>query len=102
MKLYAGSHDLHDPLLTPLFADLHGLPPILIQVGEDELLLDDSIRFSDCAKTAGVNVALEIWPHMWHTWHTCLPNLLAANQAVEKIAQFLYSHQVYGKELQNA
>jgi len=62
MKLYVGSHDLRDPLLTPLYADLHGLPSMLIQVGEDELLLDDSIRFSDCAKAAGVDITLEIWP----------------------------------------
>lgn len=91
MKLYAGSHDLRDPLLTPLYADLHGLPSMLIQVGEDELLLDDSIRFSDCAKAAGVDVTLEIWPHMWHVWHTCVPDLLEANQAIELIARFLHT-----------
>jgi monoterpene epsilon-lactone hydrolase len=91
MKLYAGSHDLRDPLLTPLYASLHGLPRMLIQVGEDELLLDDSIRFSDCAKAVGVNVTLEIWPHMWHGWHTCVPDLLEANQAIEAIARYLHS-----------
>jgi len=64
MKLYVGSHDLCDPLLTPLYADLHGLPSILIQVGEDELLLDDSIRFSDCAKQP-VRMSL------WESGRTC-------------------------------
>lgn len=92
MKLYTRSHDLCDPLLTPLYADLQGLPSMLIQVGEDELLLDDSIRFSNCAKTAGVDVTLEIWPHMWHVWHTCLPDLPEANQAIEHIARYLHEH----------
>jgi monoterpene epsilon-lactone hydrolase len=92
MKLYAGSHDLRDPLLTPLYADLHGLPSILIQVVEDELLLDDAVRFSDCAKADGVDITLEIYPHMWHGWHTCLPDLQEANQAIEHIARYLHEH----------
>ncbi len=92
MRLYAGSHDLHDPLLTPLYADLDGFPSMLIQVGQDELLLDDSIRFTNCAKVAGVDVTLEIWPHMWHLWHTCLPNLPEANQAIEHIGCYLQEH----------
>ncbi len=92
MNLYAGNHDLHDPLLTPLYADLHGLPSMLIQVGEDELLLDDSIHFSNYAKTAGVDVTLEIWPHMWHVWHICLPDLPEANQAIEHIVRYLHEH----------
>jgi monoterpene epsilon-lactone hydrolase len=90
MKLYAGSHDLDDPLLTPLYASLHGLPPILIQVGEDELLLDDAVRFSDYAKKEGVDITLEIWPHMWHGWQTCIPDLPEANQAIEQIARYLH------------
>lgn len=89
MKLYAGSHDLRDPLLTPLYADLHCLPSMLIQVGENELLLDDSIHFSDCATAANVKVTLEIWPHMWHIWHTNVPDLPEANQAIEHIARFI-------------
>lgn len=91
MKLYAGSHDLSDPILSPLHADLRSLPPMLIQVGEDEILLDDSIRFSDCAKAAGVDITLEIWPQMWHVWHICVPDLPEANHAIELIARYLHA-----------
>jgi acetyl esterase/lipase len=80
---------LSDPYLSPLIADLHGLPPLLIQVGADEILLDDSRRFSDRAKAAGVDLTLEIWPHMWHDWHTCVPNLPEANRAIDRIAKFV-------------
>lgn len=88
-SLYIGGHDLNDPYLSPLTADLHGLPPILIQAGADEILLDDSKRFSDSALAAGVELTLEIWPHMWHDWHSCVPNLLEANQAIDRIAEFV-------------
>jgi monoterpene epsilon-lactone hydrolase len=89
MKLYRGDHNLSDPILTPLYGDLQGLPSILIQVGEDELLLDDAKRFAECANAAGVPVILEIWPKMWHVWHFCTPDLLEANQAIEHIAKHI-------------
>jgi epsilon-lactone hydrolase len=92
MRLYVSGHDLNDPLLAPLHADLSGLPPILIQAGADEILLDDSVRFSDRAKAAGINVILEVWPHMWHVWHTAVPALPEANQAIDHIAKFVQSH----------
>ncbi len=90
--LYAGGTDPCDPYLSPLFADLHGLPPILIQAGADELLLDDSIRFCDRASAAGVDVTLEVWPHMWHDWLSCVPGLPEANEAVKHIASFINQH----------
>ncbi len=89
MQLYSGEHDLRDPLLTPLYADLHSLPPLLIQVGEDELLLDDAIRFADCAKAAGVPLELEIWPNMWHAWQTTTQDLPETKQALEHIVNYL-------------
>ncbi len=89
---YAGGHDPCDPYLSPLAADLHGLPPILIQVGADELLLDDSVRFQDCAASAGVDVTLEVWPHVWHDWHSCVPGLPEAREAIEHIARFIGEH----------
>src|SRR6266508_4698327 len=72
---YAGSQDLHLPLLSPHYSDLRGLPPLLIQVGEDEILLSDATRLADHARSAGVDVSLVIWPKMWHVWHLFAPSL---------------------------
>jgi len=66
---YAGDHDLRLPLLSPHYGNLRGLPPLLIQVGEDEILLSDATRLDDHACAAGVEVNLVIWPKMWHVWH---------------------------------
>lgn len=90
MAHYVQKHDLADPSLSPLTADLSGLPPMLIQAGEDEILLDDARRFSERAKKAGVDVNFEIWPAMWHDWHICAPGLDEANQAISRIAKFVH------------
>lgn len=66
-----------DPLINPLYGDLAGLPPIYLQVGDQELLLDDSIRFADLAKKSGVEVKLDVVSGMQHTW------LMAAGRAPE-------------------
>ena len=92
MSLYLGDHDINDPFIAPLLTDLSGLPPLLIQAGADEILLDDSVRFSDRAKAAGNNVTLEVWPHMWQVWHMCVPALPEADQAINRIAKFVQSH----------
>jgi len=60
--------DRTDPVISPLFADLRGFPPTLIQVGSCETLLDDAARFAEAAGTADVDVTLEVWPHMIHAW----------------------------------
>src|SRR5213078_2088754 len=60
--------DRKDPRVSVLYADLRGLPPMLIQVGSAETLLDDSARFAAAAGAADVPVTLEIWPHMIHAW----------------------------------
>jgi epsilon-lactone hydrolase len=87
---YVQKYDLNDPYLSPLTADLSGLPPMLIQAGEGEILLDDARRFSERAKAAGVEVCLEVWPEMWHDWHVCVPGLDEAKQAIERISQFVH------------
>jgi len=92
MSLYVGGHSLKDPYLSPLIADLRRLPPMLIQAGADEILLDDSRRFSNCAQAAGTDLTLEIWPKMWHAWHYWAPELPEANQAIDHIARFVHKH----------
>jgi acetyl esterase/lipase len=85
---YAGDHDLSAPLLSPLYTDLNGLPPLLIQVGSDEILLDDSTRLADRAREAGVNVTLEVWKEMFHVFHL-LGFLPETRKAVTRIAEFV-------------
>jgi acetyl esterase/lipase len=65
-QMYAGNHDLKTPLISPLFADLQNLPPLLIHVGTEETLLDDSTRLAAWAGEAGADVDLHIWPGMFH------------------------------------
>jgi acetyl esterase/lipase len=87
---YVAHHDPRAPLLSPLFADLRGLPPLLIHAGEDEFLRDDAIRFADAARQAGVEVELEIYPRMWHVWQHNL-SLPQSVNSLDAIAQFLTS-----------
>ncbi len=68
-RTYLNGKDPRSPLAAPLYADLKGLPPLLIHVGEAETLLDDSTRLTERARAAGVKVNLEVWPEMVHVWH---------------------------------
>jgi acetyl esterase/lipase len=86
---YAGDQDLRLPLLSPHYGDLCGLPPLLIQVGEDEILLSDAERLAVKAQTEGVDVTLVIWPKMWHVWHLFVPLLPEAQQALNAIGVFI-------------
>lgn len=86
---YCGNNDPRNPLISPLYADLRGLPPLLIQVGEDEILLSDSTRLVERAREAGVDVTLDIWPGMWHVWHCLAPKLPEASRAIEQAGQFI-------------
>lgn len=87
-KYYAGDHDLTSPLLSPLYANLKGLPPLLIQVGTDEILLDDAVRCADKARNAGVDVTLEVWEGMFHVFQM-LAFLPEAKEALSHIAEFV-------------
>ena len=89
---YAGSTDLKTPLLSPLYADLRGLPPLLIHVGDAEILLDDSTRIAERAKAAGVDVTLEVWPEMIHVWHVFAKLLPEGQQAIDRIGEFALAH----------
>jgi epsilon-lactone hydrolase len=82
---YVGDSDPSEPLVSPIYADLSGLPPLLIQVGENEVLLDDSTRLAERAKAAGVDVTLEVWPDMIHVWHFFAAMLPEGQQAIDRI-----------------
>jgi monoterpene epsilon-lactone hydrolase len=88
-KLYAGEADPRHPLLSPLFGDLRGLPPLMIHVGNDEILLSDSLQFTERARAAGSFVALKVWPHLWHVFPIYAPFLPEARQAVTEIGIFV-------------
>ena len=81
-----------DPLVSPLYGDFAGLPPLLLQVGDAEVLLDDSTRVAEKARRAGVDVTLEIWPHMPHVWHAFAPFLPEATRALDQLGAFVRKH----------
>lgn len=87
-KLYAGERDLASPLISPLFADLSDLPPLLIQVGTDEILLDDATRCAAGARQMGVDVTLEIWDEMFHVFQL-VPFLPETKKAAGHITEFV-------------
>ena len=87
--LYLNGADPRTPLAAPLYADLSGLPPLLIHVGTAETLLDDATRLSERAKAAGVDVTLESWDDMIHVWHLFAPLLPEGQQAVERVGQYV-------------
>jgi len=88
---YVMDNDAHDPMISPVFGDLRRLPPLLVHVGEDEILREDAVRFVDRAKSDGVDVRLEIYPRMWHVWQIFLA-LPQAVQSLDDISHFLVSH----------
>lgn len=86
-KLYLRDLDPRHPLVSPIYADLRGLPPMLVHVGNDECLLDDSVRLVERAKKAGVETEFKIWDEMWHVFHGFpIPE---ARQAIEEIGAFV-------------
>ncbi len=91
-KLYLGGKDPRTPLAAPLYADLKGLPPLLIQVGERETLLDDSTRIAERAQAAGVSVTLEVWDGMIHVWQLFAAMLPEGQQAIERVGEFVRQH----------
>ena len=88
-KLYLNGADVRSPLAAPLYADLAGLAPLLIQVGACETLLDDAIRLARLAGAADVRVDLQVWPEMIHVWHLFHPELDAGLNAIEAGGAFV-------------
>jgi acetyl esterase/lipase len=89
---YLGTTDPRTPLASPLYADLHGLPPMLLQVGTEDILLDDAKRLALCAREAGVSIELEVWPNLIHVWQTLGRRLPEARQAIAHIMRFTRTH----------
>jgi len=86
---YIADGDVRDPLASPVFADYTGLPPLLIQVGEHEIIRDDSVRVGERARAAGVEVTLEVWEGMFHVFQSHEPLLPEAREAIEHIAALM-------------
>lgn len=89
--LYVGQHDAKNPLLSPLWADLRGLPPTLVQVGSEEILLSDSERLYERANQAGWDCHLQVWQDMWHDFQMLSPMLPEATSALAVIQRFVQS-----------
>ena len=86
---YLNGVDPRDPLASPLYADLRSLPPILIQVGSEETLLDDAVRMAGATGSTGVDVTLRIWPAMIHAWHLFFPQLAEGRAALAEAGSFV-------------
>ena len=86
---YLHGQNPRNPLVSPLHADLAGLPPMLIQVGSAETLLDDAVRIAGRLGAADVATSLEIWPHMIHAWHLWSARLTSGRQALASAGAFI-------------
>ena len=85
---YHPDHPAEHPWISPLYAELEGLPPLLLQVGGEEILLSDSTRFADRAEDAGVDVSLRVWPGMFHVWHMLAPLMPESRRAINEFARW--------------
>ena len=89
VRSYLGGHDPADPLASPLYGKLAGLPPIRVHVGDDEVLLDDSLRYVERAVAAGVDARVDVWEGMPHGFLSGIGTLAASKQALDEIGGFL-------------
>jgi epsilon-lactone hydrolase len=91
-RLYLGSADPRNPLASPLYGDLSGLPPLLVHVGANETLRDDSTRLAEKAGACGVPVELKVWPVVPHVWQLAPYKIPEARQSLREAAEFLLRH----------
>jgi epsilon-lactone hydrolase len=89
IRSYLGDHDPADPLASPLYGKLAGLPPIRVHVGDDEVLLDDSLRYVERAIAAGVDARVDVWEGMPHGFLSDIGSLAASKEALDEIGRFL-------------
>jgi acetyl esterase/lipase len=88
-RLYLGDRDARDPLASPLYGDLAGLPPVRMHVGEDDVLLDDSVRYGERLEQAGGTIQVHTWRGMIHVFPSNVALLTAAKEALDNIGEFL-------------
>jgi epsilon-lactone hydrolase len=88
-RYYLGETDPRTPYASPIYGDPSGLPPTLIQVGSDEILLDDSVQMAERMRAAGCEVELEVWPRMPHAWHVWARVMPEARAAIARIGVFV-------------
>jgi len=86
---YCPNADATDPLISPLYGDVTGLPPTLIQCSDAEMLRDDSVQMAEKMKAAGVDVTLEVWPKVFHVWQLAADALPEAKRAIDNIVAFI-------------
>lgn len=91
---YAGDRDPADPMLSPLFADLSGLPPMLIHAASDEVMVDDSRLLAERARAHGVDATLKIYDGLWHVFHAAGIEIPESRQAIDEIGAYLRALQV--------
>ncbi len=89
---YIANDQGKNPLISPVHADLYDLPPLLIQVGENEVLLGDALLIEKHSKAAGIEVSLDIWPNMWHVWQAMARLVPEGQQAINKLGLFIDKH----------
>jgi acetyl esterase/lipase len=88
---YTRPENLSNPLVSPVYADFHGFPPLLIQVGSEEILLDDALTLAEKARAAGVEVTLQVWEGLWHVWPALGDLLPESGQAFDAMGRFIDS-----------
>ncbi|MEO8611067.1 MAG: alpha/beta hydrolase [Chloroflexota bacterium] len=91
-KDYYGDHDPSDPLISPVFADFHGLPPLLVHASQDEILCPEAVRYAEYAKSAGVDVTLKIWEGMIHAFPLFAGFVPEGKTAITEIGAFFRQH----------
>jgi acetyl esterase/lipase len=87
-ETYVGDADVKDPYISPIYGDFHNFPPLLLQLGENEILYDDSVMLYEKAKNAGVKVSLSIWEYMWHGFQLVV-GMPEANEAIQEAMEFM-------------
>jgi len=89
--MYCEAHQRRFPLVSPVFADMEGLCPMFIQVGDDEILLSDSERIADECVAAGIEVELQVWPEMWHVFQMFVGKMPESRAAIRKMGDYIQS-----------